>query len=72
MPLTESERSERRFDRMLATAKQYRSSTYLRRFVAPKFQEMIRAEAGACLNDKHFIESGKLTLVRIPQELDSA
>lgn len=44
--LSDEERASRRFDRMLAKAKQYRVSTYLSK-TAGDFQRMIRAEAGA-------------------------
>lgn len=37
----------RTYWRFMNTAKQYRTGTYLTRFVAPDFQKMIRAEAGA-------------------------
>lgn len=33
--------------KMLETARQYSTGTYIRKFVAPLFQQMIRAEAGA-------------------------
>lgn len=47
MPLTQAEKAERARQRMLDTAKQYQTTTYCRKFVAPLFQKMIRAEAGA-------------------------
>jgi len=47
MPLTADEKAERARQRMLETAKAYSSSTYCRKFVAPVFQKMIRAEAAA-------------------------
>lgn len=47
MPLTPAEKDERSRCRMIETAKQYQASTYIRKFVAPLFQKMIRAEAGA-------------------------
>ena len=36
-----------KFDRLFAKAKEYQTSTYLRKFVARDFQLMVRAEAGA-------------------------
>jgi len=47
MPLSPKEKAERARERMLDTAKKYQNSTYSRKFVAPVFQKMIRAEA-AC------------------------
>jgi hypothetical protein len=45
--LTPEQRSQNARERMLDCAKQYQLGTYSRKFVAPVFQEMIRAEAGA-------------------------
>ena len=47
MPLTPEEKAKRARQRMLEKAKEYQASTYSRRFVAPVFQRMIRAEFGA-------------------------
>lgn len=47
MPLTPEDKAARARDRMIETAKQYQTSTYCRKFVAPIFQEMIRAEWAA-------------------------
>lgn len=53
MPLTPEERAERARTRMLDKAREFRIGTYLSRFVAPAFQRMIRAEAGA--DPRHFV-----------------
>jgi len=45
--LTPEEKAKRARNRMLEKAKEYQPSTYSRRFVAPVFQRMIRAEFGA-------------------------
>lgn len=45
--LTEEEKAARSSQRMLDTAKQFQIGTYSRKFVAPLFQQMIRAEAAA-------------------------
>jgi len=45
--MTPEERAARARDRLLAKAKQYQLGTYSNKFVAPLFQAMIRAEAGA-------------------------
>ena len=47
MPLTAEEKAERRFQRMLEKSREYSPARYLRKYVAPNFQLMIRAEAGA-------------------------
>jgi len=47
MALTPEEKASRARDRMLAKAKELQTTTYIRRFVAPTFQRMIRAEAAA-------------------------
>lgn len=45
--LSEAEKAERARQRMLDSAKAYSTGTYIRKFVAPLFQRMIRSEAGA-------------------------
>jgi hypothetical protein len=45
--LSPEEKATRERDRLIETAKQYGASSYCRKFVAPLFQRMIRAEAGA-------------------------
>jgi len=47
MPLTPEQKAERARQRFLEKAKALQPSTYSRKFVAPLFQKMIRAEAGA-------------------------
>lgn len=47
MPLTPEQKAANARTRMLETAKCYQTTTYVRKFVAPTFQRMIRAEAGA-------------------------
>lgn len=47
MPLSEEEKATRYRLRMIENAKKYQSSSYSRKFVAPLFQRMIRAEVGA-------------------------
>jgi hypothetical protein len=47
MPLTSEEKAERFRQRMVETAKQYSTGTYVRRFVSNVFQRMVRAESGA-------------------------
>lgn len=48
MPISPDEKAERARTRMLEKAKAYQASTYCRKFVAPIFQKMIRAESAAC------------------------
>lgn len=45
--LTPEQRAQNSRERMLQVAKQYSTGTYIRKYVAPLFQQMIRAEAGA-------------------------
>ena len=45
--LTPEQRANNARERMLQIAKQYQTGTYIRKFVAPLFQSMIRAEAAA-------------------------
>lgn len=47
MTLTPEEKAERTRKRMVEKAREYSTGTYIARFVAPIFQKMIRAEAGA-------------------------
>lgn len=58
-------------ERMLETARQYSTGTYVNRFVAPAFQKMIRAEAGASrINPVSAVVDGNITLVRRPSPGD--
>jgi hypothetical protein len=45
--LSPEDKAARARQRMLEKAKEFQTGTYIRRFVAPLFQKMIRAEAGA-------------------------
>lgn len=45
--LTQEQRASRARERMLEKAKEYRTSTYSKRFVAPLYQRMVRAESAA-------------------------
>ena len=45
--LTPEQRAQNSRERMLQVAKQYSTGTYIRKYVAPLFQQMLRAEAGA-------------------------
>ena len=47
MKLSPEDKAARERQRLLEKAREYSSSTYCRKFVAPLFQRMIRAEAGA-------------------------
>lgn len=47
MPLTPEQKAANARTRMIEKAKEFSTGTYLGRFVAPLFQKMIRAEAGA-------------------------
>lgn len=47
MPIPPEEKAANSRQRMLEKAKEFQTSTYGRKFVAPLFQKMIRAEAGA-------------------------
>ena len=47
MKLTPEDKAANERQRLIETAKQYSANTYCRKFVAPLFQRMIRAEAGA-------------------------
>lgn len=65
MALSPEEKAERERERLIETAKQYATGTYCRKFVAPLFQRMIRAEDAA--NDRHHsfaVVDGALTTVR--------
>jgi len=58
------EKAERKRQRMLDTARQYSTGTYIRRYVAPVFQQMIRAEAAAQpARSEWCIKQGEPTLV---------
>lgn len=50
MTLSAGEKEQRQRERLLSTAAKYQTSTYCRRFVAPLFQKMIRAECGAVID----------------------
>ncbi len=54
----------KRFDRMLAKAKEFMPSTYLNRYVAPKFQLMVRAEYAARDELETVIHQGTIQKVR--------
>ena len=47
MKLTPEQKAQKARERMLEVAKQYSTGTYSRKYVAPAFQSMIRAEAAA-------------------------
>lgn len=68
MPLTPEEKARRHRERLLAKAKEYQTGTYVRKFVAPLFQRMIRAEAGS--DPRPFVTAvveGKVT--QVPRRL---
>ena len=63
--LTEAEKRSRKRDRMIEASRQYQTSTYIRKFVAPLFQKCIRAEWGSRPADvTPAIVDGELTMVR--------
>lgn len=64
MALTPEQKAERSRQRKIETAKQYSLGTYSRKVVAPIFQRMIRAEAGA-LPERwpRVVQGGELTQV---------
>ena len=63
--LTDADKQARRRQRMLAKAREYTVGTYSRKFVAPLFQKMIRAEWGSRPDDvTPAIVDGELTMVR--------
>ena len=47
MALSQAEKDARKRDRLIEKAREFTTGTYIRRFVAPKFQKMVRAEWGA-------------------------
>jgi hypothetical protein len=47
MSLTPEEKAARRWQRMYDKSREFQISTYVRKFVAPLFQKMVRAEFGA-------------------------
>lgn len=47
MPLTPEEKAQRHWDRLYEKCQEFQISTYVRKFVAPLFQKMVRAEFGA-------------------------
>lgn len=64
MPLTQE---QKRFNRLMKTASCYRPHIYRTRFVAPVFQEMIRAESGARECDEPYVNAdGQLVSVYSP------
>ena len=64
MPMTPEEKEGRQRERLLDKAKEYQTSTYVRKFVAPLFQKMIRAEAGAEMSGTQVvIVDGELDVV---------
>lgn len=63
MPLTATEKERRRYDRLLAKAKEFRPHIYLQRYVAKDFQRMIRAEAGAAHGDVLAVVDGEIAEV---------
>lgn len=56
---------EKRFERMLAKSREFQTSTYIRKFVAPDFQKMIRAEAGAFVGITWVVADGKFAGRRV-------
>ena len=63
--LTDKEKLARKRERMLEKAREYQTSTYIRKFVAPLFQRVIRAEWGARPADvTPAIVDGELKMVR--------
>lgn len=65
MPLTAEEKAERARERMIQTARQYRPSKYIQKFVAPLYQRMQRAEFAAAAWPYAFaIVDGELYKVR--------
>ena len=61
---TPEQRAARRRQRMIDKAREYQVGTYSRKFVAPVFQQMIRAEAAANTHDDVVaIVDGELDLV---------
>ena len=64
MPLRPEVKAERARQRMIEKAREYQTSTYSRKFVAPIFQKMIRAEAGAGI-DRYVsaVVEGEISLV---------
>lgn len=68
MPLTPEEKAERARNRMLETAKKYQTSTYSRKFVAPTFQKMIRAE-WACDPRKYLTAVVEHKITQVEREI---
>lgn len=56
----------KRVARMLAKSREYQCSTYVRNFVAPEFQKMIRAEAGAKVGYVDAVVDGEIEQVFSP------
>lgn len=57
-------KEDKRFQRMLEKAREYQLSTYVRKFVAPDFQRMIRAEAGAFVGLVMAVFDGELVEIQ--------
>lgn len=55
-----------RYDKQLLTARCYKPDTYLRKFVRPTFQKMIRAEAGAIDGMVPVVIAGAIVEARSP------
>lgn len=63
MPLSAEEKEQRRFERLYAKSREFMPTTYLRKFTAPSFQRMIRAEAGAVFGDVPVVKDGEVVEV---------
>lgn len=64
--LTPKKKTERRFERMLAKSKEFRPHVYLSKYVAPVFQKMVRAEAGARSGYEWFHRQGTMQSNFVP------
>lgn len=64
--LTDEQKAANRFAKMLDKAREYRPSKYLTKYVKPKFQEMIRAEAGSRDGYEKFVRLGEIHEVYSP------
>lgn len=58
-----TDKQQKRFDRMLEKSKEFEPHRYLSKYVAPAFQKMVRAEAGAFEGEVTAIHQGVITKI---------
>lgn len=67
MAMSQAEKDARRRDRLIEKAREYTTGTYSRKYVAPLFQKMVRAEWGSCPGEfTPAVVDGELKMVYRP------